>query len=90
MYLPELVLVPKRQPGIQMDLNSIELPGETETIAKEDTKKKIMYYEKNANFVLEKHDINDSNFTRYEFLYGSRYYFRLFTSLIYSEKKHSL
>ena len=44
VYLPELVLVPKRQPGVQMDLNSSELPDEIKTIVKEDTVKKIMYY----------------------------------------------
>ena len=27
-YLPKLVLVPKRQPGVQMDLTSSELPNE--------------------------------------------------------------
>ena len=68
VYLPEQVLVPKRQPGVQMDLNSSELPDEIKTIVKEDTVKKIMYYEKTANiplnFVLETHDINDRDFTR--------------------------
>ena len=49
VYLPELVLVPKRQPGVQMDLNSSELPDEFKTIVKEDTVKKILYYEKTAN-----------------------------------------
>ena len=43
VYLPELVLVPKRQPGVQMDLNSSELPDEIKRIVKEDTVKKIMY-----------------------------------------------
>ena len=70
VYLPELVLEPKRQPGVQMDLNISELPDEIKTIVKEDTVKKIMYYEKTANipanFVLEMHDINDRDFTRYE------------------------
>ena len=46
VYLPELVLVTKRQPGVQMDLNSSELPDEIKTIVKEDTVKKIMYYKK--------------------------------------------
>ena len=49
VYLPELVLVPKRQPGVQKDLNSGELPDEIKRIVKEDTVKKIMYYEKTAN-----------------------------------------
>ena len=50
VYLPELVLVPKRQPGVQMDLNSSELPDEIKTIVKEDTVKKIMYYKKNCKY----------------------------------------
>ena len=49
VYLPELVLVPERQPGFQMDLNSSELPDEIKRIEKEDTVKKKMYYEKTAN-----------------------------------------
>ena len=75
VYLPELVLVPKRQPGVQMDLNSSELPDEIKTIVKEDTVKKIMYYKKTANipanFVLEMLDINDRDFTRYGIFYCS-------------------
>ena len=61
--LPELVLVPKRQPGVQMDLNSSELPDKIKRIVKEDTVKKIINFEKNANVqancVLEMHDINE-------------------------------
>ena len=76
VYLPELVFVPKRQPGVQMDLNSSELPDEIKTIVKEDTVKKIMYYKKTANipanFVLEMHDIIDRDFTRYEIFYCSQ------------------
>ena len=79
VYLPELVLVPKRQPGVQMDLNSCELPDEVKTIVKEDTLKKIMYYEKTAyipgNYVLEMLDISDRDFTRYEIWYCSQYLF---------------
>ena len=75
VYLSELVLVPKRQPGVQMDLNSSELPDEIKRLVKEDTVEKITYYEKTANvpanFVLEMHDINDRDFTPYEFLYCS-------------------
>ena len=44
----EIVLVPKLQPGVQMDLNSSELPEELRKIVKEDTVKKKMYYKKNA------------------------------------------
>ena len=75
VYLLELVLVPKRQAGVQMDLNSNELSDEIKRTVKEDTVKKILYYEKTANvpvnFVLEMHDLNDRDFTRYEFLYCS-------------------
>ena len=67
LYLPELVLVPKRHPGFQMDLNSSELPDEIKTIVNEDTVKKIIYYKKTANnpanVILEMHDINDRDFT---------------------------
>ena len=59
-----------------MDLNSSELPDEIKTIVKEDTVKKIMYYKKTAiipaTFVLEMHDINDRDFTRYEIFYCSQ------------------
>ena len=40
---PELVSVPKRQPAVQIDLNSSELPDVVKTIVKEDTVQKIMY-----------------------------------------------
>ena len=70
VFLPELVLVPK-----QMDLNSSELPDEIKRIVNKDTVKKTMYYEKTANvpanLVLEMHDIDDRDFTRYEILYCS-------------------
>ena len=49
VYLLELVLVPKGQPGVQMDLNSSEIPDEIKKIVKEATKKKLMYNEKTAN-----------------------------------------
>ena len=58
-----------------MDLNSSELPDEIKRTLKEDTVKKIMYNEKAANVpanvVLEMHDINDRDFTRYKILYCS-------------------
>ena len=41
VYLPELILVPKRQLGVQMDLNSSKLSDGTQTIVKEDTVKKF-------------------------------------------------
>ena len=77
VYLPELVLVSKRQPRVRMDLNSNEFPDQIKTIVKEDTVKKIMHYKKTANipanFVLEMHDMNDRDFTCCEFLYCSQY-----------------
>ena len=41
LFLPKLVLVPKRQPGVQMDLTSSELPNEIQKIIREDSVKKI-------------------------------------------------
>ena len=35
LCLPKLVLVPKRQPGIQMDLTSSELPNEIQKLIRE-------------------------------------------------------
>ena len=46
VYLPELVLVPKRQPGVQIDLNSSELPVKINIIVIENTVKKKKFYEK--------------------------------------------
>ena len=46
IYLPELVIVPKRQPGVQMDLTSSELPNEIQKIIREDSVKKIVYHAK--------------------------------------------
>ena len=37
VHLPELFLQPKRQPGIQMDPNSSELPDDIKKIVKKDT-----------------------------------------------------
>ena len=56
-----------------MELNSSQLPDEIRMIVKVDTKKKITLYEKTANtpanYVLEKHDINNRNFPHYELFY---------------------
>ena len=83
LCLPKLVLVPKRQPGIQMDLTSSELPNEIQKIIREDSVKKIVYHAKAdhvpANYVLEMHfDFDDDNkpsvytgYTRYENYYCS-------------------
>ena len=83
LCLPKLVLVPKRQPGVQMDLTSSELPNEIQKIIREDSVKKIVYHVKTdhvpANYVLEMHyDFDDDNkpsvytgYTRYEIYYCS-------------------
>ena len=74
--LPRLVLVPKRQPGIQMDLQSSDLPEEVQKLVKENSVKKVVFHAKTeyvpANYVVEMHDndneiTNDStSYTRYE------------------------
>ena len=69
VYLPEPVLVFKRQGWIQMDLSSSEMTDDIRTIVKEVTVEKTMLYEKTANYVQEMHDINDRELTRYEILY---------------------
>ena len=83
LCLPKLVLVPKRQPGVQMDLTSSELPNEIQKVIREDSVKKIVYHAKTdqvpANYVLEMHyDFDDDNkpsvytgYTRYEIYYCS-------------------
>ena len=85
--LPEQVLIVKRQPGVQMDLNSSELPDVIKTIVK-----KIVYYDKTAiipgNNVLEMHDIKMikiSHFKKFCSVLNTNLIF--FTSFIYSEKK---
>ena len=42
--LPKLVLVPKRQPGVQMDLSSSDLPEEVQKLLEEKSVKKIIYH----------------------------------------------
>ena len=79
--LPRLVLVPKRQPGIQMDLQSSDLPEEVQKLVKEDSVKKVVFHAKTeyvtANYVVGMHDTdnditNDStSYTRYEIFYCS-------------------
>ena len=78
LCLPKLVLVPKLQQGVQMDLTSSDLPNEIQKIMREDSVKKIVYHAKTdhvlANFSLEMHyDFDDDNkpsvytgYTRYE------------------------
>ena len=46
LCLPKLVSVPKRQPGVQMDLTSSELPNAIQKIIREDFVKKIVYHAK--------------------------------------------
>ena len=41
--------MPKRQPGVQIDLNSSELQDEIKTIVKLGTAQKIVFYKKTAN-----------------------------------------
>ena len=50
VYFTALVLIPKRQPEIQIDLNSSELPNEIRTSVEKDTVKKIMYYKKTCKY----------------------------------------
>ena len=83
LCLPKLVLVPKRQPGVQMDLTSSELPNEIQKRMRKDSVKKVVYHAKTdhfpANYVLEMHyDFDDDNkpnfytgYTRYEIYYCS-------------------
>ena len=76
LYLPKLFLVPKRQPGVRMDLTSSELPNEIQKIIREDSVKKIVYHAKTdhvlANYVVKMHDIendntnNNTGYTQYE------------------------
>ena len=64
LFLPKLVLVPKRQPVVQMGLTSSELPNGIQKIIREDSVKKIVYHAKTdhvpANYILEMHyDFDD-------------------------------
>ena len=81
VYLPKLVFVSKRQPGVQMDLSSSDLPEEVQKLVKENSVKKILYHVKTknvpANYVVEMYD-NENNttnvytgYTRYEIFYCS-------------------
>ena len=79
--LPKLVLVPKRQPGVQMDLTSSELPNEIQKIIREVSVKKTVNHAKTdhvpANYVAKMCDNeNDTTnvytgYTRYETFYCS-------------------
>ena len=66
--LPRLVLVPKRQPGIQMDLHSSDLPEEVQKLVRENSVKNVVFHAKTeyvpANYVVEMHG-NDNDFTSY-------------------------
>ena len=65
--LPRLVLVPKRQPGIQMDLQSSDLPEEVQNLVKDNSVKKVVFHAKPeyvpANFVVEMLHGNDNDIT---------------------------
>ena len=55
MYLPKLVLVPKRLVGVQMDLSSSDLPAEYQKFVKEKLREeKIENY--SVNYVVELND----------------------------------
>ena len=81
VYLPELILGPKRQPGVQIDLICSDLPEEVQKLGKENSVKEIMYHVKTKNvpaiYVVEMHDNeNDTTevyagYTRYEIFYCS-------------------
>ena len=84
VYPPKLVLVPKRQPGVQKDLSTSDLPEEVQKLVKEISVKKIIYLVKTkyvpANYVVEMYDnVNDTtnvytSYTRYEIFYCSEKY----------------
>ena len=44
--LSRLVLVPKRQPEVQMDLHSLDLPEEVLKLVKENSVKKVVFHAK--------------------------------------------
>ena len=46
VYLPRLVLVLKRQPGVQKDLQSSDLPEEVQKLVKENSVKKVAFHAK--------------------------------------------
>ena len=79
--LPRLFLVPKCQPGIQMDHQSSDLPEEVQKLVKENSVQKIVFHAKteyvSANYVVT-NDGNDNDitnyftsYTRYEIFYCS-------------------
>ena len=46
---PRLFLVPKRQPGIQTDLHSSDLPEKAQKIVRENSVKKIVFHARKEN-----------------------------------------
>ena len=64
VYLPKLVLVLKRQPGVQMDLSSSDLPEKVQKLVKENSVKKIIHHVKTknvlANYLGEKY-VNEND-----------------------------
>ena len=81
IYLPKLDLVPRRQPGFQMDLSSSDLPEEVQKVVKENSVKKVICYVKTknipANYVVEVYDNEKdtsnvyTGYTRYDNFYCS-------------------
>ena len=82
--LPRLVLAPNRQPGVQMDLQSSDLPEEIQKLVKKNSLKKVVFHAKTeyvpANYVVEMlHDNDNDNditndstsYNRYEIFYCS-------------------
>ena len=69
VYLPEPVLVPKRQGWIQMDLSSSEMTDDIRAIVKEDTVEKTMLYEKIANYVQENWHVMKFYFKSFFFVF---------------------
>ena len=65
VYLFKLVLVFKRQPGVQMELSSSDLPEEDQNLVKENSVTKIRCHVKTknvpANYVVEMYDIEKDN-----------------------------
>ena len=67
--------MPKRQPGIQMDLYSIDLPEEDQKLVKENCVKKVVFHVKTeyvpAKYAVEMH-CNDNDKT-HDFTSYTRY-----------------
>ena len=79
VHFPKLVIVPKSQPGVQMNLSCSDLPEEVQKLVKENSVEKIIYHVKTknvpANYVVELYDNENvttnvyTDYTRYEFFF---------------------